>query len=119
MSKNVKGLRQLQARLENISDDARKEVNLLTEANARELERNAKRIAPVDTGKLFQSIKTEKQKEGDYIIKANATGLAPYAAFVEFGTSKQKAQPYLFPSFFKQVRTFVKDLNLYLDSKFK
>lgn len=53
----------------------------------------AKRIAPVDTGALEASIHSESSDDGHFVIADTE-----YAAFVELGTSKQAAQPYLRPA---------------------
>lgn len=130
MSKNVKGLEELIKTLERVPKELDKEVESILEGNAQEIERDAKSKAPVGTpestgikgyigGSLQQSIKATKTKEKEYTIKANATGKAPYAAFVEYGTRFMRARPFLFPSFFKGRERFIKDLKKMLDNKFK
>jgi len=53
---------------------------------------DAKQLCPVDTGALRDSIKKDINiEEKKAIISANTD----YAVFVELGTSKQVAQPYL------------------------
>lgn len=55
----------------------------------------AKQLCPVDTGRLRNSITHEvDMKEQCAIIGSNVE----YAAYVELGTSRQKAQPYLRPA---------------------
>jgi len=50
-----------------------------------------------DTGNLVRNIKV-KQKDQDTVeVESNA----PYSAFLEFGTSKMLARPFLFPAFEK------------------
>lgn len=60
-----------------------------------DVEAQAKNRAPVDTGALKSSISTEFEDNG-------LTGIiAPhveYAAFVEFGTRRMSAQPYMTPA---------------------
>ena len=56
--------------------------------------KEAQRIVPVDTGRLKDSIK---------IMSASATEVkggtdVEYAGFVEFGTSRQRSQPYMRPA---------------------
>jgi HK97 gp10 family phage protein len=53
----------------------------------------AKRIVPVDSGDLQRSIHTEVSAEGMFVVADEE-----YAAFVENGTSKQAAQPFLRPA---------------------
>ena len=60
-----------------------------------DIEGQAKNRAPVDTGALKNSISTEFENNG-------LTGIiAPhmeYATFVEFGTKRMSAQPYMTPA---------------------
>ena len=56
-------------------------------------EKYAKEIVPVDTGRLRNSITHEV--DGKEVFVGSAT---EYAASVEYGTVKQKAQPYLRPA---------------------
>lgn len=58
-------------------------------------ETHAKELSPVDTGRLRNSITHEVDMGGHAaIIGSNVE----YAAYVELGTSRQKAQPYLRPA---------------------
>jgi HK97 gp10 family phage protein len=64
-----------------------------------EMEIMAKGLCPIDTGNLQASIRWE----GDfptYALVADATNTRgePYAAYVEYGTSKQEAQPFMWPA---------------------
>lgn len=56
-------------------------------------ERYAKLMCPVDTGRLRNSISHTHDKNTVY-IGSNVE----YAPYVEFGTSKQRAKPYLEPA---------------------
>ena len=56
-------------------------------------EANAKEICPVDTGRLRNSI-THTQDGDNAYIGTNVE----YAPYVEFGTSRRKAKPYLRPA---------------------
>lgn len=115
---NVKGLKELIKTLEKVPKELDNEVDIILEVNAQDIENNAKSKAPVDTGKLRQSIAAIKVKEKEYSIKANATGKAPYAGFVEYGTRFMRAQPFLFPAFFRGREKFTKDLQEMLKNKF-
>ena len=55
----------------------------------------AKQKCPVDTGNLRNSITHAVDMSEKSAIVATAT---EYAAYVEYGTSRQKAQPYLEPA---------------------
>lgn len=55
----------------------------------------ARQLAPVDTGELRNSIHVEQnERPGFYDIVASA----PHAVYVEFGTHKAPAQPFLVPA---------------------
>lgn len=60
-------------------------------------ERQAKAITPVDTGRLRASIHTDVQGNSSQAEGSTGTNVE-YAPYVEFGTSKAKAQPYLRPA---------------------
>lgn len=57
----------------------------------------AKNRAPVDTGALKGSITTEVQNRGD-TIRGEVGPTVNYGGFVENGTSRMRAQPYLRPA---------------------
>ena len=54
----------------------------------------AKQICPVDTGNLRNSITHKQMDENTEVIGTNVE----YAPYVELGTRKSKAQPYLRPA---------------------
>lgn len=140
MAETVKGLKDLLKKLDDMPDEVRMQVDDVVYANALEIERNAKRRAPFKDGKLRQSIAAVKDIEDarkkviGYKVVANATGLAPYAPYMEFGTGglvdvpealqdiaiqfkgagvKQiniRPRPYLYPSFVQQIQTYISDL---------
>ena len=61
----------------------------------------ARAAAPILTGELVESIAYFVTEEGGVpvlYVAAGTGGLADYAAFVELGTSRMAAQPYLQPA---------------------
>lgn len=68
------------------------ELKRRNEAAAIAVEGEAKKLAPVDTGRLRASITRDADLTGA-IVGTNVE----YAPFVELGTSKQPAQPFLVP----------------------
>lgn len=56
----------------------------------------AKKLAPVDTGALRDSI----QKVNTEINNFRIIATVPYAQFVELGTRKMRARPFLAPAMF-------------------
>lgn len=61
------------------------------------IEKGAKEECPVRTGRLRNSISYEVERDGDTIIGI-VKASAPYAQYVEYGTVKQKPQPFLRPA---------------------
>jgi HK97 gp10 family phage protein len=68
------------------------------------VQNEARRLAPVDTGRLRASIiaKDGTDSRGPYVLIG--TNVA-YAPFVEYGTSKSAAQPYLRPALLMAMRS--------------
>lgn len=58
---------------------------------------DAKRNCPVDTGRLQGSISHEVTHEGNDVVGIVGTDVE-YAPYVELGTYKMSARPYLFPA---------------------
>lgn len=66
------------------------------EAAGAEMEATARQIVPVDTG-FLQSTIYHKVDPNDLSLELGAT--ADYAAYVEMGTRRMAAEPYLRPAF--------------------
>lgn len=81
----IKGLNSVLSNLRKYGKEAEKDIAGVTELTARKIESYAKNNAPVDTGKLGQSIQAVKENEFNWNIEAGGV-LAPYAPFIEFGT---------------------------------
>lgn len=70
--------------------------------------RDAKTMAPVDTGNLRASISATTTGDGrNNRMSAEIGPTANYGEFVETGTSRMAAQPYLFPAADRWEPTFV------------
>lgn len=62
----------------------------------------AKRIVPVDTGRLRASISARKVGAvARNTVRHTVVATAPYASDVEYGTGRQRAQPYMRPAYRK------------------
>jgi len=81
-------------RFRNATILAEREVDEITAMAAGEVAKKARKIVPVDTGALKASIKTRRERPMAHAAVASTH----YAAFVEFGTVKMNAQPYMRPS---------------------
>ena len=141
--KTLKGLKDVLEDLQKFGEAMQKKVNDVTYANALELQENAKQNAPFDLGKLIQSIQTIKLEDSSYLILANATGIAPYAAYMEFGTGGNvsvpseladiaikfkgkgvkkidlRPRPYMYPALVRQRRIFLEELKQLLETETK
>ncbi|MDV2602164.1 HK97-gp10 family putative phage morphogenesis protein [Pediococcus acidilactici] len=67
----------------------------------------AQKLAPVDTGNLKRSIRLELLKGG---MAGAVISPADYSGYQEFGTRFMAAQPYMGPAFRKHRNLFVNDL---------
>lgn len=143
MKKVVKNLTKVLKALEEFGEDGQKVIQDVTKATAREIEFNAISRAPIDTGKLRQSIKAIQIDKRNWIVQANSTGQAPYAAYIEFGTGglvnvpselrdiaigfrgrgirkvNLQARPYLYPAFVQGRKSYIKDLETELGDLIK
>ena len=81
--------------IKKFSADAGKAVELSIEQVARQTTFEAKQIVPVDKGFLKNSIRAEKKERLTWEVATNIG----YGLYVEFGTRRQRAQPYLRPAF--------------------
>jgi HK97 gp10 family phage protein len=70
-------------------------VKVALEAVGLQAENYAKRLCPVDTGNLRNSI-THDTDVGELCAYVGTN--VEYAAYVEYGTQKTKAQPYIKPA---------------------
>ena len=107
----IKGVQKVVDNFKKFGREGKRQVIDITAVNAKEIEAQAKRFAPVDTGKLQQSITAEKFKPLAWII----TAFESYAVFVEFGTSKMSSKPFLYPAWKKQIKIYSRDLNRALE----
>jgi HK97 gp10 family phage protein len=85
----VKGMVQCLARFARAEVAAEVAAQAAAKSAAQEIAETARSLVPVDTGTLHDS------------IEVNDAGVgigAPYAVFVEFGTSQNPAQPYVRPA---------------------
>ena len=114
MTENVKGLRRLIKALEKAPKELESDINLEVQESANDIVKQAKSDVPVGTpestgikgyvgGTLRNSIRTEVIDKQTVKVVADAANSdrVQYGKFVEFGTSKMGARPFLYPAFFK------------------
>jgi len=94
-----KKLKQLESKIE------KKIIRQALRAGAKVIAKEAKQLAPVDTGELKSKIKVwalkRSRKKIGVLVGTSAkeyTGDQFYAAFVEYGTKDQPAKPFLGPA---------------------
>ena len=85
-------------------DDAKRVVR----HNGAELQQKAQRNSPVDSGDLKRSIGLEIVDDG---LAAEVEPTMNYASYVEYGTRKMAAQPYMRPAFNEQSAKFKSDMD--------
>lgn len=86
----MRSLREHLATLEVKTEDDLVRVGMRVQSRARSL-------CPVDTGRLRSSIVMRKGRDGMGFYVEIGTNVS-YAPYVEFGTSKTRAQPFLLPA---------------------
>lgn len=85
----------LELHTDEILDALDEQIEAALTAVGMQAETYAKQLAPVDTGRLRNSITNEVDVSDKSVTIGSAV---EYAPFVEQGTSKQKAKPYLRPA---------------------
>ena len=124
--------------LKSIDKDLPDNVDKVVQANASEMAQTARRLAPIDKGKLRQSIR--KTKTGE--LEAKVTAGVRYAAYQEFGTGglvsvpeelkdiaiqfkgrgvkkiNMRPQPFMYPALVLQRPQLIDDLEKLLNKTF-
>lgn len=85
-----------------------KDVRNVVKVNTSEMNREAARLVPVDTGYLKRSLTLTLMNSG---LTGSVKPYADYAPYLEYGTRFMSAQPYMRPAFNKQKIKFISDLN--------
>lgn len=86
-----------QAALDELFNSPSGEVARDLQRRALQVDRAAKRLCPVDTGRLRSSITNELGTDAQGLLAAVGTNVE-YAPYVELGTSRMAAQPFLLPA---------------------
>jgi HK97 gp10 family phage protein len=80
--------------LDRLIDNVTRAEDEIPHQAALSTKKDAKRLVPVDTGMLRDSIEEGQVAHGVWMLIA----AMPYAAYVEYGTSRMAAQPYMNPA---------------------
>lgn len=92
------GERELRRRLEQMLPRVKSEIEQALTDSALLVERDAKIKSPVDTGRLRSSLTHVSEDSGSDNPSVKVGTNVEYAKFVEFGSSRQAAQPFLYPA---------------------
>jgi HK97 gp10 family phage protein len=95
--------------IEKYSEEVQNKVAKQIAKSTLTIESNAKRNAPVDTGRLRSSINSEITRERGSV----GVGVK-YASFIEFGTYKMGARPFLFPAWNMERPKLISSLKMIL-----
>lgn len=101
----IKGIEKLVYEIRKLQSDVRKKVEKLIVQAGVKTQKGARMRVPVRTGALRNSIQMSKYAN---IVKVGA--YMPYASFVEYGTRKMKARPYLTPSYEEALKELNQEL---------
>ncbi|MGM9987231.1 MAG: HK97-gp10 family putative phage morphogenesis protein [Bacillaceae bacterium] len=93
MKANIK----IKSKISQVSEEKQARINDVVSDTLLKIQAGAKQRSPVDTGHMKRNIKVEMLDDSHGKVGTKAEDVE-YAHFVEFGTSKQSAQPFLFPA---------------------
>lgn len=97
MRAETRGFTELARDLAKASTTAQRKASQIVRRTAHAIERDAKILAPVDTGTLMNSISTTVMETGSSITTETGP-TADYGHYVEEGTSRMAGQPYMGPA---------------------
>lgn len=130
----IKNINSVIANLRKYGKEAEQMIEGITKQSATNIEKYAKINAPANFGDLGQSIKAIEISKENWVIRADATNIAPYAAYVEFGTGglvsvptelkaiaitwkgkgikkiNLRPRPYLYPAYLKGKKEYLEKL---------
>ena len=108
-------------KLEALAGSAKWNLTRMIKDIAQDVQRQAQQLAPIDTGALVSSIEifesatgTTVAGPGTFILSIAVGSRLEYSGFVELGTSRQAAQPYLLPAFEMQTADIAVRVEEYL-----
>ena len=112
MGVRIEGLDRLRRKLGVLNDAERAAARTEVKRGALHIQAEAKRRAPVDTGRLRNSITHEERDDGLAAVIGTNVEYAPYQ---EFGTRFHAAQPFLLPAFELERPQFMRRLQRELE----
>jgi HK97 gp10 family phage protein len=109
----LQGQARFRRAMKRLDEEGQKCVRDEINATALEVTGEAKRRCPVDTGRLRASIRPRFDTDG---FAADVYTDVKYAPFIEYGTKRMRAQPFLFPAWESIRRAFLGRLRRCLDT---
>lgn len=106
----IEGGKELAEKFKKISREVSNDLEQALVTGALRVERDAKKNAPVDTGRLRSSISSRLFDDEDGNPVAEIGTNTVYAVAVEYGTTKQSAQPFLLPAYLGNKQKILKDI---------
>ena len=103
----LEGFEEFQARLK--KNVKLEDVKVIVKYHGSEMQTTAKEVCPVDTGDLKGSI-TLEFIDNRFSFSSEVEPHQDYAEYVERGTRRMSAQPYMRPAFIQQSARFKDDL---------
>ncbi len=94
-----------------ILDAMRSKLPAAVQAGAFLIENAAKAYCPVRTGTLRRSIHTDIEQADQDRVTARVSPGVDYGAYVELGTRRQRAQPYLRPGFESEKENAIREIS--------
>lgn len=107
---NVIGVVEVNLKLENISRDIILKALDKLWVSGNKIADDARLAVPVKTGRLRDSIVAETPTMSGDEIRCVISASVEYAIFVEMGTYKMKARPYLKPALYKNKDEFERQM---------
>jgi HK97 gp10 family phage protein len=93
---DITGISNVLKKLDTLSKDIQQDIKDEVNTSAINIQKSAKRLAPIDLGRLRGSIylKETELSNGGYVFTVGANRkLAPYAPYIEFGTGTEVTIP--------------------------
>jgi len=88
---DFKGVKKVKTKFDNANKNINSNIDKYVESGAKKATKRLKLLCPVKTGKLSRSITLKQLNKGKYGISIGVK----YWMFVEFGTKKMAAKPFI------------------------
>lgn len=110
MDVEFEGLTKLLKSFDVSATKARKDTFKAVERTVKQAQTNSKAVAAVDTGFMKAHINTRPTENHGDVITGWYESEAPYSGYVEYGTRKMSAQPFMRPGTKQAEKFFYQEL---------